>query len=831
MYPNICAKRSASKAQTKQLKVIIVLCGYYPKQSLRALNRIPYKPKLITMVRQITLALMLCLGETVAVAQDGVRITPGRAGMYPAYVSFAVGAEPDFVPGTVELQQQDAFMPSTATILIHSEPDQLGQIHYRYQQKINNIPVEGAVYIVHVAANKVKSLNGEWIKTIPADLDIVPVISEYEALQNAMTAFGAKSYKWQLAAEEAFIKAESGRQDATFLPNGELVYYSGEEEINGTNLRLAWKLDLYAQDPIGRRIYFVDAENGTILALRELLHTSNTTGTAVTGYSGTQTIITDQTSATSFRLAENTRGNGVYTLNMHKTTTYSAASYFTDADNYWNNVNTELDQYATDAHWGAEMTYDYYKTSFNRNSINNAGYSISSYVHFGTGYFNAFWDGTRMTYGDGNSTDNYKPLTAIDVCGHEITHGLTSFTAALNYNNESGALNEGFSDIFGTTIEFYAKPATANWQMGDAFYTIRSMSAPKVYGQPDTYKGINWAIGTADNGGVHTNSGVLNYWYYLLCIGGSGMNDNAFSYSVSGIGITKAAAIAYRTLTVYLTSTSQYSNARTYTIQAANDLYGVLSNEVTQVTNAWNAVGVAAPAPPPSCADVYEPNESRPAAKSIAVNTDILARIGSSTDNDWFVFNTTSAAPKLKTTLSALPANYDMKLLDATGKQLAVSKKTGTTAESITYNSKSVGATYYVQVYGFNKAYNTSVCYQLRVATSNVNQVADQLIDDSDTASDDSNAFITVNSQLLAGSQLIVFPIPARENINIAFIFAEAGTTTITLNDLVGRVLLYRNVDVRAGSNNVSFSLANYAPGTYFVHVPGKRPAKFQIVE
>jgi hypothetical protein len=109
--------------------------------------------------------------------------------------------------------------------------------------------------------------------------------------------------------------------------------------------------------------------------------------------------------------------------------------------------------------------------------------------------------------------------------------------------------------------------------------------------------------------------------------------------------------------------------------------------------------------------------------------------------------------------------------------------------------------------------------------------VADQLIDDSDTASDDSNAFITVNSQLLAGSQLIVFPIPARENINIAFIFAEAGTTTITVNDLVGRVLLYRNVDVRAGSNNVSFSLANYAPGTYFVPVPGKRPAKFQIVE
>jgi hypothetical protein len=197
-----------------------------------------------------------------------------------------------------------------------------------------------------------------------------------------------------------------------------------------------------------------------------------------------------------------------------------------------------------------------------------------------------------MTYGDGSSADNFKPLTAIDVCGHEITHGLTSFTANLNYSNESGAMNEGFSDVFGTAIEWYARPAQHDWLIGGDFYVIRNMSNPNAYGDPDTYKGTYWYTGTGDNGGVHTNSGVLNFWFYLLTAGGNGTNDNGFAYSVSGLGISKSQAIAFRTLTVYLVPTSNYSAARTASIQAASDLYGAASNEVTQTINAWDAVGV-----------------------------------------------------------------------------------------------------------------------------------------------------------------------------------------------------------------------------------------------
>src|SRR5690606_29960198 len=157
-------------------------------------------------------------------------------------------------------------------------------------------------------------------------------------------------------------------------------------------------------------------------------------------------------------------GNGVYTLNMQKGTNYGAAVDFRDSNNYWNNFNVNEDEVATDCHWGAETTYDYYKLKFNRNSFNNNNARIVSYVHYSNNYDNAFWDGVRMTYGDGNT---YNPLTSIDVCGHEITHAVTTNSANLIYRNESGQLNESFSDIFGNAIERYGKPNGYSWKIGE----------------------------------------------------------------------------------------------------------------------------------------------------------------------------------------------------------------------------------------------------------------------------------------------------------------------------------------------------------------------------
>lgn len=381
------------------------------------------------------------------------------------------------------------------------------------------------------------------------------------------------------------------------------MYYSGEEDVIPAELRLAYKLDIYAQYPLSRQIVFVDAANGKILGKRELIHTTNATGTAITAYSGTQTITTDFTGST-YRLRETGRGNGINTYDMRLAgTNYNAAVDFTDADNTWNNVNANKDQYATDGHWGTEKTWDYYFTKFNRNSVDNAGFALNSYVHtnliaFGYGNnINAFWDGSRMTYGDGGTSGSvtYTPLTALDVCGHEITHGVTERTSNLNYSNQSGAMNEGFSDIFGTAIEFYAKGASGNWNIGENIgAAFRNMSNPNQFSQPDTYLGTFWYTGTADNGGVHTNSGVLNFWFYLLSQGGSGTNDIGNAYSVTGLGIDKAAAIAYRTNTFYLISTSNYAAARTYAIQSAVDLYGSGSPEEIATTNAMYAVGIGA---------------------------------------------------------------------------------------------------------------------------------------------------------------------------------------------------------------------------------------------
>ena len=324
---------------------------------------------------------------------------------------------------------------------------------------------------------------------------------------------------------------------------------------------------------------------------------------ADTRYSGSQSIQTTL-SGSSYILADATRGSGINTYNMKKGTSYTAAVNFTDADNNWTAAeynNTNKDNGAFDAHWGAEKTYDYWSSVHGRNSYNNAGAAIKSYVHYSSAYDNAYWNGSVMTYGDGSGT-YFDILTSIDVAGHEIGHAVCSSTSNLAYQKESGAMNEAFSDIWGACIEYFAAPNKATWLIGEdierraGHLSLRSMSNPKTELQPDTYGGTYWKtvnctpLSNNDYCGVHTNSGVLNHWFYILTIGKTGTNDIGSSYNVSGIGIDKAAKIAFRTESVYLTSNSTYANARTYGIQSATDLYGANSAEVIATTNAFYAL-------------------------------------------------------------------------------------------------------------------------------------------------------------------------------------------------------------------------------------------------
>lgn len=522
----------------------------------------------------------------------------------PSYIKFRKSKQFDIDELKKWMTSNVKFDPNMGFKLLRIDTDQLGHTHYRYQQTFNGKPIEDAIWIAHTTNDKVYSLNGLIYKSIVTPTSAS--LSEIAALSKAKSNIGALLYKWEMPGEEEHLKWESGDPLATYFPKGELVYVANNTTFNANGYRLAYKFNIYAHQPLSRDEIYVDANTGEILRKTSLLCHADTPGTAVTVYSGSKPIIADSFGG-SFRLRDASRGNGIRTYDMNQGTSYGAAVDFTDADNFWNNVNPQMDEYATDAHWGSEMTYDYFFEEHGRNSIDNAGFQLNSYVHYDVAYDNAFWDGSRMTYGDGSGF--FSPLTSIDVAGHEITHGLTTFTANLVYSMESGALNESFSDIFGTAIENYGRPEDWDWLIGDDIGLtgpLRSMSNPNAEGDPDTYFGDFWApLGGGDSGGVHTNSGVQNFWYYLLTEGGSGVNDNGDSYTVTGLGFEASSAIAFRNLTVYLVSSSQFDDARFFAIQSAIDLYGVCTLEVEQTANAWYAVGVGEMYNPITTADFY----------------------------------------------------------------------------------------------------------------------------------------------------------------------------------------------------------------------------------
>jgi Zn-dependent metalloprotease len=570
----------------------------------------------------------------------------------PVYIKLQDDKKIEFNSWQTWISTSLKLSPEFGFVLQNTQTDLKGDVHYRYCQTYLGIPILGSTYIVHTSNNEVYSFNGEIISS--SDIAAVASISEEAALSYALSEMNATIYKWQIPSEENLLKQTTGDPTATYYPKGELYLVPEGGDLKSKYLRLAYRFDIYASKPLKRAYVFVDAVTGEIILSLDRIRTTDTPGTAETKYSGTQTIITDSYNG-SYRLREAGRGLGIETYDMNTGTDYASAVDFTDDDNNWNNINAEQDEVATDAHFGAEMTYDYYLNTFNRNSIDGNGFKLMSYVHYDVGYVNAFWDGQEMTYGDGDAS--YTPLTTLDICGHEITHGLDENTANLIYQDESGALNEGYSDIFGTCIERYARPSNCNWTMGEDIGTpFRDMSDPNVYGQPDTYLGTNWD----PNQEVHQNSGVLSYWFYLSSMGGSGTNDNGDAYNITGISIDSAAAVAFRTLTIYLTSGATYADARFYSILSAMDLFGACTPEVETVTNAWYAVGVGG---------IYNPT----VISDFTANTTALCSIPStvnftnmSTNSNQFFWDfgdgTTSTAMSPSHVYTAY-GNYDVSLI------------------------------------------------------------------------------------------------------------------------------------------------------------------------
>ena len=242
-------------------------------------------------------------------------------------------------------------------------------------------------------------------------------------------------------------------------------------------------------------------------------------------------------------------------------------------------------------------TYNFYKDIFERNSIDTRGMKLDSTVHYGEDYNNAFWNGTQMVYGDGDGEIFERFTKSIDVIGHELTHGVTQYEAALEYEGQAGALNESFSDVFGSLVKQYALKQTAekaDWLIGAGLFTnkikgiaLRSMKEPgSAYNDPTIGKDPqpghmkDYVNTSSDNGGVHINSGIPNKAFYVTAI------------ELGGYAWERAGRIWYVTLTERLRERSNFHNAANTTFEVAGTLYGKSSDEQKAVKNAWDQVGI-----------------------------------------------------------------------------------------------------------------------------------------------------------------------------------------------------------------------------------------------
>ena len=479
--------------------------------------------------------------------------------------------------------------------IVKIKKDEIGFNHYRYQQYYKGIPVLYSEYNIHQQPNGfLRSANGRFITGLKAPS--VASVSEQQALAAALQFMHAGKYLWQNVDMEKELKRQEKNENATYFPKGELMYApdNWDAGFKPSDYRLTWHFKVYTNDQkvMSKNVY-VDAKSGQVIHYTDIsMNCSGGSGTSA--FNGTVSVNTEL-SGSSYRSHNNCQATNIYVFDCGGG--QASNTFYTDADNSWAN------QSAVQAQFGAAQTYNYYLNMHSRTSWDNAAGNMIAYNNAYLGSNNACWGctGNSAIFYAGNTTAATDDWNTDDIMGHEFTHGVTQSEANLAYNKESGALNESFSDIFGEMVESWAE-GNCDYLVGADRGAIRSFINPKSYYQPDTYKGTNWynTIGctpdpkTNDNCGVHRNSGVQNHWFYLLSEGGIGKNDNGESYKVTGIGRFKARQIAYRALTEYLTSSSQFIDSRKATLEAAYDLYGSCSQEIISVGDAWHAVGVEA---------------------------------------------------------------------------------------------------------------------------------------------------------------------------------------------------------------------------------------------
>ncbi len=467
--------------------------------------------------------------------------------------------------------------PSNELALTKSEVDNIGMTHVKLQQYYNSLKILGSQLIVHFdKSGAINSINGRYIPT--PKIETVAQIS--------------KSKSESLASQVC-----SGTQALT----SDLIIY-----IKDNQPVLAYEVQLPTKMAPKQKV-MVDAANGNILYKDTgIRYDGPDTGTGI-GSNGTSRSLNIYLSQGDYYLIDATKPMFAAPIDSLAgvIVTYDAKNYTDQNDPYHSaaivadpnkdknfNDNESL-KAAVDAHYFTAKVYDYYHSTFGRNSWNDLGGSLTNVVHYLTNFNNAFWNGSFMTYGDGDGVQFSNLAGAFDVTAHEITHGITESTAGLEYHGQSGALNESYSDVMAAMAD------NANWTIGEDVYTpsingdaLRDLSDPHQGGsslndagwQPASMSEFLYMPYTddQDNGGVHINSGIPNKAAYLVA---------------NQIGRQKTEQIYYRTLVHYLTPKSQFIDARNLSLQAAADLYGNGGTEYNAVASAFDGVGITSNLP------------------------------------------------------------------------------------------------------------------------------------------------------------------------------------------------------------------------------------------
>lgn len=463
-----------------------------------------------------------------------------------------------------------------------------GTVHQRYDRTYHGLQVLGGDFVVHTAKNARPSVSVTQDK--PISVSTEPAVSASQALK----AVKGKSSKPTLVVD--------ARQGAA---------------------KLAWMTMATGVQADGitpsRRATLVDAQTGkvrssvetikTLMSAKDSKEAMSRQGVAASAKkkhtleAGTgngifvgEVPIGTTAGGSGFDMIDPDHGNNT-TCDMNNSES-GPCTTFTDADNTWGDgTNADRASAAVDVHYGAGLTFDFYKSTFDRNGIFDDGQGVPSRVHYGDGYVNAFWDGSQMTYGDG--AGNNAPLVALDVAGHEMSHGVTEATAGLEYTGDAGGLNESTSDVMGTMVEFSANNANdpGDYLIGEEIdingdgSPLRYMDEPSKDG--GSYDCWSSAVPQSD---PHYSSGVGNHAFYLMANGSGssewGDSPTCDGSTVTGIGRDKAAAVWYHALKDYMTSSETYADARADMISAADDLYGAGSAESKGVAAAFSAVAV-----------------------------------------------------------------------------------------------------------------------------------------------------------------------------------------------------------------------------------------------